>query len=73
MSAENDGILDDYTIWGGRVAVEDTHWSLAVSAKNLFNQRYFTNQSGTSLGGGLQDGYRLNDPRYVEASLTYRW
>jgi len=73
QAAENDAILDDYTVWSGRVAVQNEHWILAVTAKNLTNERYFTNQSGTSLGNGLQDNYRLNDPRYVQAAITYRW
>ncbi|MBL8554122.1 MAG: TonB-dependent receptor [Phenylobacterium sp.] len=73
QAAENDAILDDYTVWGGRVAVENANWSFAVTAKNIFDERYFINQSGTSLGNGLQDNYRLNDPRYVEAAISYRW
>jgi iron complex outermembrane receptor protein len=73
QSAENDGILDDYTVVGGRIALQNTHWEAALKVSNLFDKRYFINQAGTSLGNGLQDGYRLNDPRYVEASLSYRW
>jgi iron complex outermembrane receptor protein len=73
QAAENDAILDDYTVWGGRVAVENENWSFSVTAKNIFDERYFINQSGTSLGNGLQDNYRLNDPRYVEAAVSYRW
>ncbi|WP_293382462.1 TonB-dependent receptor [Phenylobacterium sp. SCN 70-31] len=73
QGAENNTILDDYTVFGGRVALESQHWTLSVRAQNLFNHRYFTNQGGTQVSPGLQEEYRLNDPRYVEATVTYRW
>jgi iron complex outermembrane receptor protein len=73
IGATNDGILDDYTVFGGRVALSNTHWIFALRAQNLTNERYFTNQSGVDLPNGLQEDYRLNDPQYLEGSITYRW
>lgn len=73
QSAENTSILDDYTVFSGRLALETEAWSLALRAQNLFNERYFVNQAGTQIAPGILDEYRLNEPRYIEATLTYRW
>lgn len=73
QGAENTSILDDYTVFGGRVALESANWTFAVKAQNLFNERYFINQAGTATAPGLLDEYRINDPRYLEATITYRW
>jgi len=73
QGAENSTVIDDFGIAGGRLALENDKWVFAVTGTNLNNQRYFTNQSGGELGNGLAEQYRLNDPRYLEASITYRW
>jgi iron complex outermembrane receptor protein len=73
QGAENDVLLDSYNIFNGRAALESERLVFELRAQNLFNERYFTNQSGAALGGGISDNYRLNDPRYVEAAVTYRW
>lgn len=73
QSAENNAILDDYTVIGGRLALQNRNWTLALKVQNLTDERYFINQSGTEISPGILDNYRLNDPRYVEASISYRW
>lgn len=71
--ADNVNILDDFGIAGGRIALENANWTFSLTGQNLNNERYFTAQAGTLLGNGLSDAYRLNDPRNVVASLSYRW
>lgn len=73
QSADNQSILSDYTVFSGRLSLANPHWTLAVRAQNLLDERYVVNQSGAQLAPGIQADYRLNDPRYVEASISYRW
>lgn len=73
QGAENDTNLDSYDVFGARVAVRNDNLTFALRVANLTNERYYTNQSGATLYRGISENYRLNDPRYVEASITYDW
>ena len=73
QDGENTARLDNFDTFSGRLALESRNYLFAVRAANLTDFRYYTNQSGTALGNGILDNYRLNDPRYVEATVSYRW
>lgn len=79
-SSENGGFQDgsntlnlgSYTIWSGRIALEDKHWSFAVKGNNIFDRQYYVNQAGTPVNG-VGATYVPGRLSYVEAELTYRW
>lgn len=73
QGAENDLILGDFNIYGLRFALQSEQWTAALRISNLTNARYFVNQSGATISPGIGDLYRLNDPRSVTASVTFRW
>jgi iron complex outermembrane recepter protein len=73
VAATNSTILDDFGVFNARIALQSEKVTFAIRASNLTNERYFVNQGGAVLGDGLSDIYRLNNPRYIEASVAFRW
>jgi iron complex outermembrane receptor protein len=73
QGADNTQILDDHAIVGARLALQSRHLVFAVRATNLLDARYHTNGSGTQITPTKGDLFRLNNPRYVEGSVTWRW
>lgn len=72
QNAENSFILDDYTIVNASVGVEWDKVSITARVANLFDERRFTNQSGTATNG-IGTAFRRNDPRSFKVAARYRW
>ncbi|HEY3947836.1 TonB-dependent receptor [Phenylobacterium sp.] len=72
QEAANTLNLGSYTIWSGRIALEDKHWSFAVKGNNIFDRQYYVNQAGSPVNG-LGATYVPGRLSYVEAEITYKW